>query len=367
MALLAASCALLLFALSSLTLTDAFAGQSLRPLNGVCYSPAPSDYRVSSPGPYWSGDYANADFAAMWGPKGRDDIGKMRSDMRFNSVRLYQVNPTRDHKPFMDYARSRGMKVLVPISNWYVLNDANWQQNIAAIVNSLKSHSANAMWVITNEITLDPACRNSLYVCLRKVMRVVKLVSTLDPSSRPISVASIFDSGFASQKLIKGWMSQYNMAGVYNARYVATINMYFFKNYAPTHGAVLTNVLDGYFKDSVLKNTPLVIGEWGLSSLPTPSVFSGTQQQCYQSSAGTLASAMTGSKYPRFLGSFAFEYSDELWKTQVASPMEAHYGLHSIVGYTTAKTTSGQTYRVDTLVPKSACKILADANRRAGF
>jgi hypothetical protein len=96
-------------------------------------------------------DFANDAFASLWGKSYqeayqpsystpanngtnyRDDLGTLAKD-GFNLIRLYDWNPSRgtapaepfvglDHINFLNYAKSLGMKVVVPVSNYFLSND----------------------------------------------------------------------------------------------------------------------------------------------------------------------------------------------------------------------------------------------------
>lgn len=118
------------------------------------------DYHGSWPG--WNSvpftqtedsDFANDAFASLWG-KGyqqatqpsfssphnngtnyRDDLGTIHND-GFNLIRLYDWNPARgtapaqkleglDHINFLNYAKELGIKVVVPVSNYFLSNDGS--------------------------------------------------------------------------------------------------------------------------------------------------------------------------------------------------------------------------------------------------
>lgn len=78
---------------------------------------------------YNDSDFANADFASLWGPgpdgNGRDDLRRFKQELNVNLVTLYDWNAgsteipvTRDHKAFIDYADSLGIKVTASVSDW---------------------------------------------------------------------------------------------------------------------------------------------------------------------------------------------------------------------------------------------------------
>jgi hypothetical protein len=84
-------------------------------------------------------DFANSSFAGLWGQDGgvgRNDLKTMH-DGGYNSIRLYNWGPTRGwvsvaddaigygtaHRSFLEEADKNGLKVIVPVSNYFLSND----------------------------------------------------------------------------------------------------------------------------------------------------------------------------------------------------------------------------------------------------
>ena len=79
-------------------------------------------------------DFANVSFKGLWGVaqnnQGRNDLATI-GGAGFNLVRLYNWGPSRQgtegalnaHIPFLDYAHAQGLKVIVPVSNYFLGND----------------------------------------------------------------------------------------------------------------------------------------------------------------------------------------------------------------------------------------------------
>mmetsp|Transcript_52023 Transcript_52023/g.131499 ORF Transcript_52023/g.131499 Transcript_52023/m.131499 type:complete len:458 (+) Transcript_52023:51-1424(+) len=83
-----------------------------KPLRGICYQAPPG----RSLGPQLPGlDMMQAGYEAQWGPRGRDDLGMIRT-LGANAVRLYHSAGSEadtDHQPFLDRAHELGLHVLL--------------------------------------------------------------------------------------------------------------------------------------------------------------------------------------------------------------------------------------------------------------
>jgi hypothetical protein len=91
----------------------------LRPMKGIAYDPKPSDFFTLA---YFDSDFFNSDFTAIWGddgqPGARRDL-KVFQEAGLNFLHLYNWNAQRvNHTVFLDEANTRGIKVMVPISNF---------------------------------------------------------------------------------------------------------------------------------------------------------------------------------------------------------------------------------------------------------
>lgn len=106
--------------------------------HGIAYNPTWIGWAVGD-GQLSDADFANTSFQAMWnlgldpsGQKYRNDLGTM-SAHGFDLVRLYDWGPTRgwdtatmrgtEHDGFLNRAQALGMKVIVPVSNYFLSND----------------------------------------------------------------------------------------------------------------------------------------------------------------------------------------------------------------------------------------------------
>jgi hypothetical protein len=198
---------------------------SLRPMKGVSYEPAPSDdWQLQDPNNtqgghparnevYYDTDFYNTDFAALWGTDntggGRNDLNTLQN-AGINFLHIYNWNALRDHTSFLNTLNSKGMKVMVPVSNYVNCQIVggcqgvgagsyqNAYNNIQNIFNQVyrgttTPHPAVAMWGIYNEYDLNgilPA--NVAFV----VQTIIKLendagipVANRLPMTMPVSFA----------------------------------------------------------------------------------------------------------------------------------------------------------------------------------
>ncbi len=163
---------------------------AITPIRGMCYSPTPSDYMdpgawsALHPLPdkefynnkYFDTDFTNSTFPGLWGNSvtgARGDLEKMANDLKVNFLHLYDWsaptpppnsspgNNKRNHIPFLDKCQSLGIKVTIPISNYFLklvqAGDASAKGDIQAMVNEAYQggstpHPAAAMWCMGNEI-----------------------------------------------------------------------------------------------------------------------------------------------------------------------------------------------------------------------
>ncbi len=121
--------------------------QGLTDMRGMAYDPGPAPDadglygfhpdNVKFPGEtkatrwtiYNDADFASADFSSLWGKgpdgNGRDDLRRYKQELNVNFITLYDwdsgsddMPQTRDHRPFIAYADSLGIKVTAPVTNW---------------------------------------------------------------------------------------------------------------------------------------------------------------------------------------------------------------------------------------------------------
>jgi hypothetical protein len=105
-------------------------------VKGMCYSPFPPPYDPSTANHtciFFGSDIASHNMKSLWGTPfspldgpdkdrsffGRNDIGSLQV-MGVNVIRLYDWDPRNDHRPFLDYCEQHRIKVLVPVSNYFL-------------------------------------------------------------------------------------------------------------------------------------------------------------------------------------------------------------------------------------------------------
>lgn len=129
---------------------------------------------------YFGSDIARKQFGSLWGTQSylqascagycRNDLQKMK-DMGINLVRVYDWDTRNDHKPFLDYAQSLGIKVIVPVSNYLpcYVDEAKWnnelqpyfdQKNFGTGGPKPDWHPAIAGVTVSNELDMQGACKN---------------------------------------------------------------------------------------------------------------------------------------------------------------------------------------------------------------
>ena len=150
--------------------------------NGICYQPFPPVYNPSTANTtciYFGSDIAYDPMEPIWGDaytsstgsscnltgsnKARNDIQTL-ADMGVKLLRLYDWEPRNKHLKFLDYCNAHGIKVLAPVSNYFVtpgqgLSDMNTliPKLIDSFSNAGKTdyHSAIAGIIIGNEPELN--------------------------------------------------------------------------------------------------------------------------------------------------------------------------------------------------------------------
>ncbi len=105
-------------------------------IHGMVYNPTWTTWTPGGAGQLSDEDFFNDSFQGLW-DNGSDGTNTYRNDLGtivsggFNLVRLFNWGPTRGwngssgtaHLKFLDYALSLGLKVIVPISNYFLSDD----------------------------------------------------------------------------------------------------------------------------------------------------------------------------------------------------------------------------------------------------
>ena len=120
---------------------------------GMCYSafPAPydpshandsciffgSDIAYNPMQPLWGSDYRSK--SGMEFPGGRKDLATMDT-MGVTLVRLYDWEPRNDHLQFLNRCQNLGIKVLAPVSNYFLIRGQGFEQRQNLIPKLIKSY-----------------------------------------------------------------------------------------------------------------------------------------------------------------------------------------------------------------------------------
>jgi hypothetical protein len=352
--------ALALLALAAtLTTAPALAGSSaidLGTLKGVTYSPTPSDY---SPGmwKYESSDFCTNDFKALWGKNGdgvgRQDLKHISEDLHANFIRLYDWDPANDHGAFLDTAASYGIKVAVPISNWFLQqyqsgNSGKVQGWVDTIVDEAYSHRSGVLMltvgnepelngisaatvaavmemIVEEEVKLGVASSNLLAVCAPVSFSVQD-----DAHGRPaIAELSKIKDAIASNATLSA-------NNFYQDRYVAGVNCF-------NPGSDLATFSQTFA--AAFPGSKFIFTELGRSESDTSNQADFVKGQAQAALAGGPS-----------LGCAIFNYQDQAWK----GGSEAHFGLNTVTAGTTQITYSRGTYPLDSFTHKASFDAIAE-------
>jgi hypothetical protein len=124
---------------------------------GMCYSAFPAPYNPSTANAtciFNSSDIANNPMEPVWGKgftsasrmrfRGRDDLRDIQV-MGANLIRLYDWAPRDRHLNFLNYCQQLGMKVLAPVSNYFLIRGQGFESRGTHIPNLIKSFSTTGI------------------------------------------------------------------------------------------------------------------------------------------------------------------------------------------------------------------------------
>ncbi|HEV3164032.1 MAG TPA: hypothetical protein VGZ22_08375 [Isosphaeraceae bacterium] len=193
-------------------------------LYGAAYSPTWPNWGTQVAQQLQDSDLFNVAFSGLWGTKngvGRNDLQAI-SNSGFNVVRLYNWNPSRQgadgkldaHLPFLNDAQRLGLKVIVPVSNYFLGNDQySWRGQVPDPQFSFKS--------APHDIQVD----------LEQFVASITKNGKLDPAVESISIGNEMDLGVdgnpsATAKLQRAQWWVVNLHRVLSEK---------FKNEVPAH------------------------------------------------------------------------------------------------------------------------------------
>lgn len=214
----------------------------------------------------------------------------------FNMIRTYYLDPNRDHTDFLTQCEKNNLSVEIGISN--NLLDSRDVTQITKLISSIKRFNCIKIYTVGNEY----------FNSIDNIIFGIQLVNSLD-STKYIMHSSIFDQQFMTAKKIYQRIPDH-----IKPKYIVGINMYFYNNPANQHGEVVQNVVKDYYNDSILKNSYLVISEYGTYDDKWDAIwnFSFGNVECLK-------------KYPNYLGYELFSYANESWKGNHQG--ENNYGI----------------------------------------
>ena len=187
----------------------------LRPIKCMAYDPRPSDWPVGTddaPSQYFDSDFFNGDYTGIWGDDGqpgtRRDLETFQ-DAGLNLLHLYNWNAQRtNHKTFLDAAEARGIKVMVPISNFtaktimgtcgdnctkyglrgYKVAFDQIESIFKQVYFGTAPHPAAAMWGIYNEYDLNQYNPYIVAFAAQAILTLEKKYNIPEDSRLPIAV-----------------------------------------------------------------------------------------------------------------------------------------------------------------------------------
>ncbi|HWS55440.1 MAG TPA: hypothetical protein VN228_14985 [Pyrinomonadaceae bacterium] len=202
-----------------------------KPIKGVCYQPAPTDY-VGNQGngqKYFDTDFFNTDFTGIWSTEngGRGDLSNM-ADLGINFLHLYDWDALRDHGSFLQECHTRGIFVAVPFNNSYCTNIGSWGANgVYAIMQEIYTlgggttpYSQVAMWTIANEFNQGGGPSAAQIAQIAQIILYAESQlgdSVVLPISSPTSFAPAANPGIAPTQELQTAFSQ-------TTSFTATIN-----------------------------------------------------------------------------------------------------------------------------------------------
>ena len=350
--------ALMVGAISSEAMADNRA--SLAGMRGVTYSPTPTDYTGSGAGTYYDSDFCNDDFQALWGKDssgvGREDVKHISQMLGAKYIRLYDWNTPqqRNHKPFLNECNKYGIKVLVPISNYFVgLYDQGQSSEadgfikdiVGELVTDGKFHPAVVMITVGNEPELNNKSTNAVVQAIEAVIKAQVALGVTDANMMPISVPEDFGTygepskpGIVRLKTVRDAIA----ASTYLSGKNFLTTMYVAAMQTSNPGTDVTTWLNGTFP-AAFPNDYVIFTELGRDDITA----GGPAAQATFDKA--VWEAAVGSSNKKALGGCIFSFTNQNFKTGT----EAAYGMNTKTpSAVVAHTKSGAPYPVDTLTPK---------------
>lgn len=353
---------------------------ALYPIRGLCYQPVPSDAagNVGGAHKYFDSDYTNSGFPMLWGTPGRNDLANFKNNLNVNFLHLYDwsVPPApgatvgsyqRNHVPFLNHCASNGIKVTIPISNYFVglIHSGNTtlaKTYITAIVAEVYQggttpHPAAGLWSIGNEYDLNGFTGTDIATAAQYVIEAEQSLGVTNETDKLAITAPVSFATFGSpsapgtvkvQEIITAFQANATMSGIWHDRFVACVNPF-------NDGTYLTNYLASTWP-GIFPNLPLFFGEMGIDVTNA----GGTEDKQATYVAAQLHAviqAIEGNPSSNMVGCCVFQDQNA---SALKTGTEATFGItkyNGMSGNGTIQPTSyvpggGQTYPVDILAPK---------------
>lgn len=372
-----------------------------RPILGMAYSPEPSDYHKSSnncPYPnsckYFDDDFFNADFPLLWGSSGRNDQMTIQGSLKMNFLHLYDFSTCRNHVPFLDYANTLGVSVMIPISNYFVNphSDPNRTADIQKLFREIYGlndsgtgrmtpHPAAALWDIGNEYDISG-------LSAADVVSVVKIITDYETAlgiadadkllfTSPISFATFGrpnEPGIVKLKQLGTAFMTAGLGSIWYTRFIASLNPF-------NDGAFMATYLSTTYPNAMSSNKttlPLFFAEFGQDAIDACALLHpGSPTNCDTQAKKNLAQAtyetaqinavLPFAKSGYFYGFAIFQWQNEFFK----GGTEAQWGVveqsapptqtGTIIGGVCGIPSNTFTYPVDPLLDKPNFSAIAGA------
>jgi hypothetical protein len=369
----------------------------LVPIKGLCYVPAPSDDQPSPPQKYFDTDFTNDCFPLIWGNgQGRGDLATIANDLHVNLLHLYDwsVPPTpgnvpdykRNHIPFLDACRDAGLRVMVPISNYFVGLVAQGDPDVAGQIHAMVSeiygsgktpHAAAGLWSIGNEYDLLPGTgtRDGLEQAAGIIAKTAAyLVQAEDelhipddqrlPITSPVSFALHYitdpnQPGIAAVRALQSaFQKNSTVSAVWDTRFIAALNTF-------SAGDFLENYIKTTFpRQDNFPNLPFFLSEMGMQC-GNGDPCTAQEEEAQANFVATQLLAVTKQR-GNFMGTCVFQFLNQ---SALKTGTEATFGLTKYAGSQQTQGTippgytpgGGETYPVDTLTHKPLFNTVAIA------
>ncbi len=358
----------------------------LVPMQGVAYTPVPSDDAPAPPQKYFDTDFTNSSFPLLWGSAsgGRGDIGNL-SGIGVNFVHLYDwsVPPApgsvpgayqRDHLSFLQECSAVGVNVFVPISNYFMEqihqgNGATVKGQIQAMVTEVYNGGTTpvagaGMWGIANEFDLaggfdvnDVVQAMAYLVEIEQSMGIQE--ADLLPVTSPVSFAAMgsLPPAITAIQNLKQAVEANSTLGTafWNGRFVAAMNSFNDGTYLANY---IATIFPQYFPD-----LPFFLSEMGINLNGQAT----TEQEQAQYVLNQLNNTVPSGN---FLGRCVFQFLNQ---TAMKTGTEATFGMTKYCGQMMKIGTipagyipgGGETYPVDGLTQKPLYQSVVQAYKKS--